>query len=98
MEPIIINGEEYAPIEQNPVKVSSKVGVLLGMAIMMGDMAFNGIDHRTPTPKKQIDIIKEYGLIQLKKSNLTASERNWVVWQFEKRYRKIDKPQTDGTI
>lgn len=46
------------------------------------------------TPKNSekqldIDIIKEYGLIQQKKSNLTRSQRDWVVYRFNKLYTKI---------
>lgn len=38
---------------------------------------------------QNIDIIKEYGLIQLKKSDLSKSQRDIVVKEFEKTYKQI---------
>lgn len=35
------------------------------------------------------DIVKEYGLIQQKKSNLSKSQRDWIVWKFEKNFKRV---------
>ena len=56
--------------------------------MLMMAAAFGSLDPYAKKPKQtpQVDIVKEYGLIQQKKSNLSRSQREWVVWQFEKNF------------
>lgn len=84
-----INGERYVPIEKEPKKMSRKTAAFLGMTAAMVDL--NGIidSHFRQLPKG-VNIIKEYGLIQLKKSTLSSWERNAVVRTFENNYKKVE--------
>lgn len=85
-----INGITYQQKEQPKRK---PIGKTLAAMLMMAN-AFEYINPY-PTPKKQekqldIDIVKEYGLIQQKKSTLSRSKRDWVVWQFERTFEKVN--------
>ena len=43
------------------------------------------------TPKRpDVDIVSEFELIQQKKSQLSKSQRDWVVSEFNKLYEKVD--------
>lgn len=95
-EIIEVNGIKYISKEQKQPKMSKSLLSLFAMGMMMGGNIFGG----TKEPKKpNVDIVKEYGLIQNKKSTLTRSQRDWVVWQFEKTFTKITKKTlTNKTI
>ena len=87
---IEINGITYRQKEQPKRKPISKT-----MAAML--MMANAYEYMNPYSRPQksekqldIDIVKEYGLIQQKKSNLSRSQRDWVVWQFEKTFEKVN--------
>lgn len=91
---IEINGQMYRPIPEKQVKnVAGRMNIL-SYLIAMTDMATM---YDTPPylnePKKlpppRINIIEEYGLIQLKKSKLSKRERDWVVGQFESKFEKV---------
>ena len=82
---IIINGIKYREKEQPEKKPVSKTMAAL---MMMAGM----FDYPTPTKRKDthnIDIVKEYELIKQKKSYLSASQRRWVISQFEKYYEPV---------
>ena len=84
---IEINGIKYQQKEQPKRKPMSKTMTVM---LMMAS-AFITLDPCSKKPKEQpkVDIIKEYGLIQQKKSNLSRSQREWVVWQFERNYERV---------
>ena len=86
---IEINGVKYRKKEQPKKKSMSKT---MDAMLMMAS-AFEYVNpYSTPkNPKEQpkIDIIKEYGLIQQKRSNLSRSQRDWVVYRFNMLYTKI---------
>jgi hypothetical protein len=84
---IEINGIEYQKIEKQPRKNSKTMSKLLMMAAMFGSL--NGIGRKT---RNRPDVIleQEYGLIQEKKSKLSRNDRDWVVSQFERKYKRID--------
>jgi hypothetical protein len=84
---IEINGVKYQQKEQPKRKPMSKTMA----ALLMMASAFGSLDPYAKKPKKtpQVDIVKEYGLIQQKKSNLSKSQRDWVVWQFEKHFERV---------
>ena len=87
---IEINGVKYQQKEQPKRKPMSKT---MASILMMAN-AFEYVNpYSTPkNPEKQldVDIVKEYGLIQQKKSNLTRGQREWVVQQFEKMFEKVN--------
>lgn len=84
---IEINGLKYRQKEQPERKPMSKRMT----AMLMMASAFSSLDPYTKKPKQtpQIDIVKEYGLIQQKKSKLSRSQRDWVVKQFEKSFELV---------
>lgn len=96
MENIIeVNNIKYIPKENKKRNISRKTLPLLTMDMMLTNPFMITNSYHMPRVKKererpQIDIVKEYGLIQLKKSELSRSKRDWVVWVFERRYKKID--------
>ena len=84
---IEINGVKYQQKEQPKRKPMSKTMA----AMLMMASAFSSLDPYAKKPKEtpKVDIVKEYGLIQQKKSNLSRSQREWVVWQFEKNFERV---------
>lgn len=88
MSTIEINGIKYQQKEQQKRKPMSKtlMSTML-MAEMVNGPIISGRSKQKSAPK--VDIIKEYELIQLKKSALSSSTRKWVVWQFEKNYERV---------
>jgi len=87
---IMVNGVRYIPIEKEPNKHSRKAMAFLGITAGMG-IDLNGvIDSHFRQLPKDVDIIKEYGLIELKKSKLSSWERNAVVITFERNYKKVE--------
>jgi hypothetical protein len=84
---IELNGIKYQQIEQPKRKPMTKT--MLSM-LMMAE-AFNSLDpfNKKPKATPKVDIVKEFGLIQLKKSNLSRNQREWVVWQFNKNFKPI---------
>ena len=84
---IEINGVKYQQKEQPKRKPMSKTMTTM---LMMAS-AFGSLDPYAKKPKEtpKVDIVKEYGLIQQKKSNLSRSQRDWVVWQFEKNFERV---------
>lgn len=94
---IEINGVKYRKKEQPKSQPKGKV-INTALATML--MLVNSFEYANQyinpysTPKKQekqldIDIVKEYGLIQQKKSTLSRSQREWVVYRFNRLYTKI---------
>lgn len=76
MNTLEINGVKYR--EKEKQKPMSKA--------LMSLMVMSGIASKE-NPK--VDIVKEYGLIQHKRSRLSRSQRDWVVWQFEKNFERV---------
>ena len=78
-----VNGIDYESI---PPKTNSKMlNKLNQISMVMG-----GRNIGLGRPQVDQAIYTEYCLIQLKKSNMSASKRRWVVHTFEQSYRKID--------
>jgi hypothetical protein len=85
---IEINGVKYQQKEQPKRKPMSKsLMTLFFMAEMAGSFGMGGGSSQKETPN--VDVVKEYGLVQQKKSNLSKSQRDWVVWQFEKNFERV---------
>jgi hypothetical protein len=87
-----VNGITYT---EKPVKKSSYPGgyskiltTMLAFGFLSGGYPFSQKSSSQKTP--ETDIVKEYGLIQQKKSSLTRREREYVVYQFEKTFQKVE--------
>ena len=85
---IEINGVKYQQKEQPKRKpISKSLMAMMIMAEMAGSFGMGSSSRQKETPN--VDIVKEYELIQQKKSNLSKSQRDWVVWQFEKNFERV---------
>ena len=81
---IEINGVKYQ--EKKRAKVSKTTfSIMLAGLMLGGGMLGGGKEKQRPNA----DIVKEYELIQNKKSNLSRSERDWVEDQFLRKYEKV---------
>jgi hypothetical protein len=77
-----INGIKYQERPRNPREPLPKSVIpILGMAMAIGMVGKVGTSQSNGELNLH-RIIEEYGLIQLKKSNLTKSQRDWVVREF----------------
>lgn len=87
METFEVNGVKFQK-RKLPTKrpISKPMRAILIMAMAMGVL-----DSNTKKSKEisDIDIIREYELIQKKKSTLSRSQRDWVVDQFERRFEEV---------
>jgi len=97
-ESFYIDGVKYAPIKSERRKhnhINSKMGTFMAAATMIYapymadiyDLGHSSYERRLP---EGTDIIKEYGLIQNKKSSLSRREREMVVSIFERNFSKVD--------
>lgn len=84
---IEVNGIKYRQIHHDTPKSGKFKMVTAMMAAYMPSVDFGGSDYVRKRPK--VDLIKEYGLIELKQSKLCRADRDWIVWQFERNYKKI---------
>ena len=86
-----LNGVEYTPIERKTAQTKDATRtsmLMLGMGLMMSMV--NGYETRHDRKlNENINIIKEYGLIQQKKSKLSRWERDAVVSIFERNFKKL---------
>lgn len=83
-----LNGETYTLINPNKPINTLRDSVIASLASMDNMYAY-GESYYERKLSPNIDIIKEYELIKLKKSNLSKWERDMVVHQFEKTYKLI---------
>ena len=85
---IEINGKKYQKIERKEKQYSGSMPKMMMMAMMFMSMhtMLNG-SRSKETPK--VDIVKEFELIQQKKSKLSKSQRDWVENQFLNNFREI---------
>ena len=84
-----INGIRYAEIEKQPKpKGTPYVNKMIMLAAMLSSTIENEAGG-TPRKRPSVDLIKEFELIQQKKSKLSRNDRDWVVFQFNKRFKQI---------
>lgn len=95
METFEINGNIYQEI---PKEVSvknkhsgSKMMSMLYPYAMLASMMYGGNQSQKAPKEVVCNIIEEFGLIELKKSKLSKSDRDWVVWKFNRHFKKVDK-------
>lgn len=103
MNQINVNGVLYTPREQEneqKPKMPKQIGGLLGLAALFSGIA-GGFDGYYPKQKRKerpnVDIAKEFALIQQKKSALSRASRDWVVHQFHLIY-EIVKPEDNIVV
>jgi hypothetical protein len=86
MTEIKINGIKYRQ-KVNPESKESKALIDITTMIAMGFYPMYQ-HNKTKTKSKPLkfNIVKEYELIQLKKSNLSRSQRETIVFEFEKEF------------
>jgi hypothetical protein len=95
-ESFYLNDVKYAPIEKEQRKhkhVSSKLGGIMAMGSMVYMPYMNDLYGESKYERKLpdgIDIVKEYGLIEKKKSKLSKWERDMVVIIFQKNYHRVE--------
>jgi hypothetical protein len=63
---------------------------LLMMASMFSGLYVVGGKTRKTRKRPNVVLEKEYELIQQKKSKLSRNDRDWVIYQFERKYIRID--------
>ena len=84
---IEVNGVKYKEKEKpERPKINSHIFSTLLMYGALDGMNIGGSGKQS-IPK--VDIVKEYGLIQQKKSLLSRSERESVIAQFNRKYEQI---------
>lgn len=76
---ISVNGIKYKVKEQ-----PKKIGRMGSIALSVGLGLFDKFSEQ------EINIVEEYRLIQEKKSKLSRSLRDWVVYQFNKEYERVN--------
>lgn len=91
MEIVSINGE---PWQKRPPKAKKRTAGTISTFLTTGAVLGAGLPnldgHAESSP---IDLATEYALIQLKTSKLSSNKRKYVVWQFERTYKKQENEQ-----
>jgi hypothetical protein len=88
-----VNGVKWRRIPEKPKpKLSSSTSKALMLASMFG--AMDGWGDSIKIPKLVIpegsSLVGEYGKIQRKESTLTRSQRDSIVYTFERKYEKVE--------
>lgn len=82
-----INGVKY---QQIPKESNSNTNHAMSMLmISIISMGFPMLGGSRGSTKPSVNIVEEFELIQNKKSNLSKSERDWVVSQFNMRFARV---------
>jgi len=82
---IEINGIKYE--EREEPKRSGRSSKLLLIAAAFGALDNYGQSYTRERP--QVDLEKEFELIQNKQSKLSRNDRDWVVATFNRKYKQI---------
>ena len=86
MKELEINGIMYTEIKKQPKKqMSSSMARVVMMATMFGGIGGNEVS-KTPN-RPSVDLIKEFELVQQKKSKLSRNNRDWIVFEFNKLFK-----------
>jgi len=87
---IEINGIAYEQMPpQQPKKIPKSLSTILMMSAALQITNPYATNKARSKPLPTNDIVKEFELIQLKKSKLSRSERERVVAVFNKNFRRI---------
>ena len=82
---IEVNGITYIEKKQSSGGyLSPRLRALFMMTLAFGSLSYGmGLKQKE---RPEVNIIEEFGLIELKKSNLSKNNRDWVVRQFNSRF------------
>ena len=89
---IEINGVKYQPKQTqqtSPKKTSKSLTMLYGMAMMFGSQGSVGSSKHVKQMLSKVELVKEYELIQQKKSSLSRKHREGVIYQFERTFEIV---------
>lgn len=92
METITINGVNYERIPRSAPNLKGKSVSLSLLLASMPNFEYSRYGGGGPPRSKPLpvdDIVKEYELIQRKKSKLSRNERDRVVVAFKRKYREV---------
>lgn len=92
MSEFTINGNTYREKELPNTSKGRYAMRYLGIEILAMSMLASSSSGKASPPN--VNIITEFELIQQKKSNLSKSQRDWVVSQFNKRFELIQQATT----
>lgn len=83
MKTVMINGVEYVEKPPKHIQAANILLPYLALSIMMGGTKYN---------KKhiEVDLASEFELIQKKQSKLSKSEREYIVKQFNNKFKLKD--------
>ncbi len=87
-ETIEVNGEIYEIIEKETESEYLKASKLAVLELFATNSMYSSYSRKL---RSDIDIIKEYRLIQLKESELSRWERDRVVSIFESKFKKLKR-------
>jgi hypothetical protein len=93
---IEINGKKYIPKKDKTSLINGTFNLNVGLyALLAGQLLYADEGSlRESNPLEGIDIIKEYELVQKKKSSLSARKRNMVVKAFENSFQELTIEET----
>lgn len=81
---VSVNGIKYKQNEpEQKSRMSSRLLALTSIAKAVSGMGMPSIHERK---RPSVDIVKEFELIQNKKSNLSKNDRDWVEYMFHRNY------------
>lgn len=83
---IEINGIQYESAMKPKYSRDSDMAASILTIIASMHSGFRGFKKQE---RPNVDIVKEFELIELKKSNLSRSERDWVVKQFKSNFTQV---------
>lgn len=86
-----LNGERYAPIEQQKSGLSKNMMGILSVASMFAPLAGYGMSNKVRILPRSTNIIEEFKLIQNKESKLSKWERDEVVRIFKRNFKKVER-------
>lgn len=91
MEIVEVNGVKYQRIPKEEKQQSRLTSQWMMMAMALGGLpGMYGMGGNRSSSGPDVDIVNEYTLIRQKKSNLSRKERDWVVYTFEKNFKKVE--------
>jgi len=96
METVIINGVEYQQIEIPEKKSKGSRAILAGLSMAIPYMMQSYDSSPRSRSLPPVNLVKEFELIQQKKSKLSKWERDQVVKIFNQRYTVVTPPPDAG--
>ena len=103
MEEFEVNGVQYTP---KPDKKTGRSPSMMNMAMAMMSVYasafernYGEIGRKREPERPDVKLIVEFRLIQEKKSQLSRSQRDWVVGEFKQHFIKVSElPHTQHNL